>query len=174
MLGRALKQDTDQRALAEAFGIAGWLTGVDEETGQLSVDFPGNGAGPIPAQSLVVFDAETARRAIAERAPVLLILDAHEPARAFVLGRLQPRAVLPAAPSQEPVELSSELPSDRLAEARLDGQSVVLEGKQQVVLRCGEACIELRSDGRIVIRGLHVVTHAEGVNRIRGGAVQIN
>jgi hypothetical protein len=42
------------------------------------------------------------------------------------------------------------------------------------VLRCGEGSITLTRDGKIVLRGKHIVTHASGVNRIRGGSVELN
>ena len=58
--------------------------------------------------------------------------------------------------------------------ARLDGESVVLEGEREVVLRCGDASLTLRRDGKAIIRGTYVETHSKGVNRIKGGAVKIN
>ena len=60
------------------------------------------------------------------------------------------------------------------AEATLDGKRVVLEAADEIVLRCGEASITLRRNGRVVIRGTHVESRSRGVNRIKGGAVQIN
>jgi len=39
------------------------------------------------------------------------------------------------------------------AEARVDGKRVVLEGNDEVVLKCGEASITLRRDGKIILRG---------------------
>ena len=51
---------------------------------------------------------------------------------------------------------------------------MVLEGKREIVLKCGEASITLRSDGRMMLRGAYVETYAKGVNRIKGGSVKIN
>jgi len=51
---------------------------------------------------------------------------------------------------------------------------VVLEAEQEVVLRCGDASITLRRDGKVVLRGAYVETRAKGLNRIRGGSVKIN
>lgn len=59
-------------------------------------------------------------------------------------------------------------------EALVNGKRVVLDAQDEVVLRCGDASITLRRYGRIVIRGTYVETRAQGVNRIRGGSVQIN
>jgi hypothetical protein len=52
-------------------------------------------------------------------------------------------------------------------------QTIVLTAAESIVLKCGQSSVTL-SDGKVVVRGLHVVTHAAGVNRIRGGSVQIN
>jgi hypothetical protein len=65
-------------------------------------------------------------------------------------------------------------PAAAQAVARVDGQRVVIEGKDEIELRCGSASIVLRRNGRVVIRGLEVETRARGVNRIRGGSVRIN
>jgi hypothetical protein len=68
----------------------------------------------------------------------------------------------------------SSAPARRPVEARVDGKRVVLEGEDEVVLRCGDASITLRRDGKVMIRGAYVETQAKGVNRIKGGSVKIN
>jgi hypothetical protein len=67
---------------------------------------------------------------------------------------------LPAIPGQITVEA--------------DGERLVVSARDQIVLRCGKASVTLSADGKIVVRGTHVVSHASGVNRIRGGSVQLN
>ena len=59
-------------------------------------------------------------------------------------------------------------------DARVDGKRVVIEGQEEVVLKCGEASITLKRDGKLILRGAYVETHAKGVNRIKGGSVKIN
>ena len=59
-------------------------------------------------------------------------------------------------------------------EARVDGRRVELEAADEVVLRCGEASITLRRNGRVAIHGVQVETRARGTNRIKGGSVAIN
>jgi hypothetical protein len=56
----------------------------------------------------------------------------------------------------------------------VDGRRVTVSGKDEIVLKCGEASITLRRNGRIVIKGTYVETRAAGTNRIKGGSVQIN
>jgi hypothetical protein len=51
---------------------------------------------------------------------------------------------------------------------------VVLEARKQLTLRVGEGSITVREDGKILIKGKDIVSHAKRVNRIRGGSVAIN
>jgi hypothetical protein len=79
----------------------------------------------------------------------------------------------PISPVAQPktAEVAPQLPA---LEAVIDGRRVVLDARDEIVLRCGKATITLRSNGRIVIRGTYIETHSAGVNRIKGGSVQIN
>lgn len=102
--------------------------------------------GQVPAADL--------REAHLAGAPVLVVDTADGP---VVLG-----VALARPRPTEPVRLS------------LDGQRLELSAGQEVVLRCGEASITLTRAGKAIIRGAYVLTHAAGVNKIKGGSVQIN
>ena len=88
------------------------------------------------------------------------------------------------ANSHAPADANSHAPAEanhlsaplaaRGAVVTADGKRVVIEGEEEVSLRCGEASITLRRDGRVVVRGAYVETHASGTNRIKGGSVRIN
>lgn len=49
-----------------------------------------------------------------------------------------------------------------------------IESAQELILECGKAKIALRADGRVSILGGYVVSRSSGVNKIKGGSVQIN
>lgn len=59
-------------------------------------------------------------------------------------------------------------------EASIDGNRVVLEGKEEIVLKCGDSSITLTKAGKILIRGKYLLNRSTGVNRIMGGSVQVN
>lgn len=59
-------------------------------------------------------------------------------------------------------------------EAEIDGQPMVLEGKDRIVLRCGKASIILTRAGKVIVKGTYVSSRSTGVHRIKGGSVQIN
>lgn len=71
-------------------------------------------------------------------------------------------------------EEQSELPGLKVDNVTVDGNRVVLEGREEVVIKCGEASITLTKAGKILIRGNYLLNRASGVNRIMGGSVQVN
>ena len=154
--------------------------------GALIVDFDGSAAGPRAARSIVVLDETTLQQAIAVRQPVVLLFENGDPGLPIVVGLVPAApgaellgpllappaaAVAPAVPA--PVAATAPVAAERI-DALVDGQRVVLEGRDEVVLKCGEASITLKRDGKLILRGAYVETHAKGVNRIKGGSVKIN
>jgi hypothetical protein len=75
-----------------------------------------------------------------------------------ILGRIGPSHA-PAASEGTDADVPDEL---------------VIEAKQQLTLRVGDGSITLRADGKIQIKGKDLVSHAQRLNRIKGGAVSIN
>lgn len=57
---------------------------------------------------------------------------------------------------------------------RIAHREIVIEAGDELTLRCGEASIRITRDGRVVIRGEHILSRARGTNRIKGGSVAIN
>lgn len=45
---------------------------------------------------------------------------------------------------------------------------------EELLIECGRSRIHLRADGRIEIRGEHLVSRARGPNQVKGGSVHIN
>lgn len=66
----------------------------------------------------------------------------------------------------------------RAARRREEGDAgtdeLVLEARKNLTLRCGDGSITIREDGKILIKGKDLVSHARRVNRIKGGSVAIN
>jgi hypothetical protein len=53
-------------------------------------------------------------------------------------------------------------------------EELVLTASKQITIRCGESSITLTAAGKIILRGKYIVSRSSGVQRIKGGAVQIN
>jgi hypothetical protein len=52
--------------------------------------------------------------------------------------------------------------------------TLVLEAKKSLTIRVGDGSITIRKDGKILIKGRDLVSHAQRTNRIKGGSVAIN
>jgi hypothetical protein len=59
-------------------------------------------------------------------------------------------------------------------EVDVNGERMLVSAKEQLVLRCGKASITLTKAGKVVIDGRYVSSTASGVNRLKGGSVQLN
>lgn len=53
-------------------------------------------------------------------------------------------------------------------------QRLELTAGSEIVIRCGKAEITLTRAGKVLIRGAYVSSRSSGVNKIKGGSVQIN
>jgi len=53
-------------------------------------------------------------------------------------------------------------------------RSLRIAAGQELVIECGKSKILLRADGRVEIRGEHLVSRATGPNKVKGGSVHIN
>lgn len=51
---------------------------------------------------------------------------------------------------------------------------VVIRATESLSLTCGDSTVDLRADGRVLIKGDDVTVRAKGTKRIRAGSVSIN
>jgi hypothetical protein len=136
--------------------VVGRLIGLRESHIPLVV-YPGQPAvAAVPARTVVDMRGEHIGR------EVVLSFERGDPSCPIVMGCLKPDRSwpLPARPEQVEVDV--------------DGERLIISSTQEIVLRCGKSSITLTRQGRVDIRGTYVVTHSKGVNRIKGGSVQIN
>jgi hypothetical protein len=135
--------------------VVGTLVGITENGATPFVTFPGQ-AGPVAARTTVDLRAPHIGR------PVVLVFESGDPAKPIITGCLR-------QPDDRPLtDVSGGV------EVQADGERLVVSAVHGLVLRCGKASITLSPDGKIVVRGTHVVSHSSGVNRIKGGSVQVN
>ena len=57
---------------------------------------------------------------------------------------------------------------------QLDGERMVLTADREIVLKCGKSSITLTRAGKVILKGAYLSSRSTGVNRIKGGSVQIN
>jgi len=53
-------------------------------------------------------------------------------------------------------------------------QQMEITARDKLVFHCGKSSLTLYSDGRIVLRGEHILSEAEDCNRVVGGRVELN
>jgi hypothetical protein len=135
--------------------------------GEVRVDFDGNRDGPQIARVSTALDDEALEHAARDRQDGVLLFEDGDPSRPVLITLLRS-----ATPLVDAV-LAGTLPAARKT-ARVDGRRVEIEGREEVVLRCGKASLTLRHDGSVVLRGVEVISQADRVQKIRGGKVQIN
>lgn len=104
---------------------------------------------------------------------VVLVFEGGEPSRPLILGLV--REPVTESPANE---ASTAICADSIGASgqslTVNGRRLLLEGQQEVVLRCGQGSITLRADGSIVVKGTRLLSRASEVNKIRGATVQIN
>jgi hypothetical protein len=152
-----------ERALSPG-AVVGRL--VAFENGEVRVELPGARGALVARISASIDDAALAAAA-RERQEAVLLLEEGDPSRPILVALLRSRTPLVDALLAGPLPAAERV-------ARVDGKRVVVEGKEEVVLQCGRASLTLRRDGKVVLRGVNVVSQAERVHKVRGGKVQIN
>ena len=134
--------------------VIGVLVGLNDNNQPL-VAFPGNPSPTgVQARSTTLLGSDDVGHEMA------LLFEGGDPAQPLIIGRIQhPHDAYRIDPPMT---------------AELDGERIVLAAKREIVLKCGKASITLTKAGKILIRGAYLLNRSSGVNRIKGGSVQIN
>lgn len=136
--------------------LIGILTGFRNPATPL-VLFPGNRRGEaVAARTTCMLTTEHTGRQVA------LLFEDGDTSRPLVIGLIQNAEIPAPAETESPVSVS------------LDGEQLVLSAEREIILRCGKASITLTRAGKILLRGAYLLSRSSGVNRIKGGSVQIN
>lgn len=130
--------------------IIGRLVGISD-SGEPLIDFRSNQSEqPLMARSTVRLDKEKIGKEI------VLIFEEGDPKKPIIIGFIR-----------HPEEIPS-------IDVEIDGERMTFSAKKEIILRCGKASITLTKAGKVLIRGAYLLNRSSGVNRIKGGSVQIN
>lgn len=169
-----LQSDASQTvAIAPGEIIIGTLVGINAQ-GQPLVEYP---ASPVEQALSAMSTLGLTQQHIGRQ--VALLFANGNPHHPVIMGIIHSPLhdlitayELTPAPSVDQEAISQKNEVDQ--ELTVNGQRLVIEGKEEIVLKCGDASITLTKSGKILIRGKYVLTRSEGVNRIMGGSVQVN
>ena len=131
------------------------VVGLDPAKG-VQVEYPDGRR--VVAETTLSLDLVGWLTAVANERRVLVLTAAT--GEAVITGFVQ----RPGHPSKEPHEVV----------VRADGDRVVIQGREQIELRCGTTSLVLRQDGVVELRGEKIVSRSRGLNAIVGASVRIN
>jgi len=117
----------------------------------------GEGMAPVQALSTVGLAPGDAGAA------VVVAFEKGEVRHPVIVGRVQP-------PHAEGPQAAVAAQMD----ASVDGERVVLQARERIELRCGDASIVLTRAGKVLINGNYVLSRSRGANRVKGAYVGIN
>lgn len=137
--------------------VVGVLIGFRDDGAVPLVLYPGQSQeAAVPARATLDLHGQHIGR------KVLLVFEGGDPSLPIITGLLHQPAAWPLATKPAQVEVEA------------DGERLLLNARQQLVLRCGKASITLTREGKVLIHGSYISTRSTGVNRIKGGSVQLN
>ena len=137
--------------------VIGELLALSDEGATPLVRYPGQlGSGAVRARSSVDLHGPHIGSS------VVLLFENGDPDRPIVVAVLRGATGWPTADKPAQVEVDA------------DGQRMVVNAREQLVLRCGKASITLTKAGKVLIEGSYLLSRSTGVNRIKGGSVQLN
>jgi hypothetical protein len=147
----------EPRQEVQAGVIVGELIGITDEGRVPLVLYLGQtGTAALRARTVVDLHAPHIGR------PVVLMFECGDPFRPIIMGVLREGAGWPLEQKPDQVEVDA------------DGKRMIVSAREELVLRCGKASITLTKAGKVLIKGSYLLSRSSGVNRIKGGSVQLN
>jgi hypothetical protein len=153
-----------QIARREAAGstlVTGHLAGIDDEGRLMFV--PEGESEPLPVAIGLEASDGTLVRAARRKSRAAVMRTADPAARWLLVGLVRDRVSAKARDAKR----------GRL-EVTVDGEKVRLEAEHDLELKCGRASITLRYDGRIELKGTHILSASRGPNRVKGATIALN
>ncbi|MEO1017632.1 MAG: DUF6484 domain-containing protein [Pseudomonadota bacterium] len=130
--------------------VIGVLMGFSEG-GEPLVVFPGNRSeAAVKARSTAALTQDHVGRDMA------LMFENGDPARPLIVGPIVKPEDCAVSPKDERTE------------------HLELTASRDITLRCGKASLTLTRAGKILLRGAYIFSRSSGVNKIKGGSVQLN
>jgi hypothetical protein len=145
------------RSAGDAGVVVGKLLAITEQGCAPLVSYSGQAsAAAVLARTVVdLHGAHVGRQ-------VVLMFEEGDPAKPIVVGVVRGSTGWPCQTRPDQVHVDA------------DGSRLTVTARQELVLQCGEASIKLTADGEVTIKGTRLYSHSSGVNRIKGGSVELN
>jgi Domain of unknown function (DUF6484) len=136
--------------------VVGELLGLRERGRVALVTYAGRlGQAAVAARSVIELHSAQIGHQVA------LAFENGDPANPLIIGVLTSEG-WPLEDRPEHVEIEA------------DGARLIVSAREQLTLRCGAASITLTREGEVTIKGTRLSSQSSGVNRIKGGSVELN
>jgi len=135
------------------------------DAGEPLVEFAGSAAPAVVAR--VATEAPRPAAGASDR-DVLLVFENGDPSLPIIIG------VVERTQRETTALATGMLQRDSRDPIRVDGRTLELSAKDQIVLTCGRSSIALYADGRVVVKGTRLISRASESNKIKGATVAIN
>jgi hypothetical protein len=156
----------DMRRQIEGMRV-GKIVAVNK-AGEVFVDFPGSTNNAVKARFTGSLNLNKLRAAASGRRDILIVFENSDPDLPIIIDTMH--SMLDEVTETTAVVLEGEKPEDIM----VDGRRITFDAQDEIVLRCGKSSITLTKAGKVLIRGAYLLSHSSGLNRIKGGSVQIN
>jgi hypothetical protein len=138
------------------------------KAGEVFVDFPENANGKVKARFTGSLNLDKLIAAASEGREILIVFENHDPDLPIIIDTMH--TMLDEITETADGVLEGEKPEEVI----VDGRRITFDAREEIVLRCGKSSITLTKAGKVLIRGAYLLSRSSGVNRIKGGSVQIN
>lgn len=154
--------------------VVGVVLGIADDQLPL-VAYPG-GSESVKARSTVALGTSEIGSQVA------LMFEGGDLEKPIVMGKLIVPGVMPDVGAEASVANAETKVTDTKKDAsardpfvaEVDQESVVLSADKEIVLKCGKSSITLTRAGKIILSGAYVLSRSSGVNKLKGGSIQIN
>lgn len=137
--------------------VVGRIDGLEDD-GRPRVSYPGDGGIVNAAASTVEVGSDDVGRDVA------LCFERGVPSKPMIIGFMW-------MPDPDADEAE---PEPQILRVESGQDHILIEADKEITLKCGASSITLTRAGKIILRGKYVSSSSSGVNRIKGGSVQIN
>lgn len=161
-----IKEETLGRSIATEEDIIDLVTVYTEKTAKIEGVVVGRITGFLSSgEPLVDFTMNHTGRPVQSRTTVGLLIG-H-------IGR-EVALMFEGGDARKPIIIGLMHMPEKGVEPVEEDQTTVISSEKDILIRCGEASIHLKQDGKIIIKGKDILSRARRNHDIKGGMINLN
>lgn len=157
-----IEEETKEEERIEGI-VVGEIVSINN-SGKISVNFPENPfKRELSARSTASFSKDDIGSEVA------LMFEGGDLRKPIIIGRM-----FQQDQSRRNILKNISIDGEKDIDAHIDGTKISINARKEIVFRCGKASITMTQAGKILIRGKYILSRSTGVNRLKGGSIQLN